>query len=46
MSIMGWTEMAAQRSSHTVDALRIEAARRIGTAVWPITGADAAVTVR
>lgn len=36
MSIMGWTEMAtAQRYSHAVDELRIEAARRMGGALWP-----------
>lgn len=36
MSIMGWTEMAtAQRYSHAVDALRVEAARRMGGALWP-----------
>jgi integrase len=33
-SIMGWTEMAtAQRYSHAVDELRVEAARRMGRAV-------------
>ena len=36
MSIMGWTEMAtAQRYSHAVDELRVEAARRMGGALWP-----------
>jgi integrase len=35
MAIMGWTEMAtAQRYSHAVDELRIEAARRMGDALW------------
>lgn len=35
MSIMGWTEMAtAQRYVHAVDALRREAARRMGDALW------------
>ena len=38
MAIMGWTEMAtAQRYSHAVDELRVEAARRIGAALWPGT---------
>ena len=38
MAIMGWTEMAtAQRYSHAVDELRMEAARRIGSALWPET---------
>ena len=46
MSIMGWTEMGtAQRYSHAVDELRIEAARRIGTALWPTLGAESALTV-
>ena len=36
MSIMGWTEMAtAQRYSHAVDELRVEAARRMGGTLWP-----------
>ena len=36
MAIMGWTEMAtAQRYSHAVDELRVEAARRMGAALWP-----------
>jgi integrase len=35
MSIMGWTEMAtAQRYTHAVDALRRQAARRIGALLW------------
>ncbi len=35
MAIMGWTEMAtAQRYSHAVDELRIEAARRMGRTLW------------
>ena len=38
MVIMGWTEMAtAQRYSHAVDELRVEAARRMGLALWPET---------
>ncbi|WP_407667894.1 tyrosine-type recombinase/integrase [Nostocoides jenkinsii] len=38
MAIMGWTEMAtAQRYAHAVDDLRVEAARQIGTALWPET---------
>lgn len=37
MAIMGWTEMAtAQRYVHVVDELRHEAARRVGTALWPV----------
>nr|WP_270888953.1 site-specific integrase [Pedococcus sp. 5OH_020] len=36
MAIMGWTEMAtAQRYAHAVDELRVEAARRMGAALWP-----------
>jgi integrase len=36
MAIMGWTELGtAQRYSHAVDELRVEAARRIGVALWP-----------
>lgn len=36
MAIMGWTEMAtAQRYAHAVDELKVEAARRMGSALWP-----------
>ena len=36
MAIMGWTEMAtAQRYSHVVDEMRLEASRRIGAVLWP-----------
>lgn len=36
MAVMGWTEMAtAQRYSHAIDELRVEAARRMGAALWP-----------
>lgn len=39
MAVMGWTEMAtAQRYSHAVDELRLEAARRMGAALWPGQG--------
>jgi hypothetical protein len=42
MAIMGWTEMAtAQRYAHAVDELRIEAARRMGAALWAQTPSDA-----
>lgn len=35
MAIMGWTEIStAQRYSHAVDELRVEAARRMGQALW------------
>lgn len=35
MSVMGWTEMAtAQRYTHAVDALRRQAARRMGDLLW------------
>ncbi|MEO3937583.1 tyrosine-type recombinase/integrase [Dermatophilaceae bacterium Soc4.6] len=46
MSIMGWTEMGtAQRYSHAVDELRVEAARRIGSALWPTVSTESALTV-
>lgn len=42
MAIMGWTEMAtAQRYSHAVDELRVEAARRMGETLWPSPTSDA-----
>ncbi|WP_241668323.1 site-specific integrase [Pedococcus bigeumensis] len=42
MAIMGWTEMGtAQRYSHAVDELRVEAARRRGESLWPAQTSDA-----
>ncbi len=42
MAIMGWTEMGtAQRYSHAVDELRVEAARRMGESLWPSQTSDA-----
>jgi integrase len=36
MDIMGWTEMAtAQRYAHAVDEMKVEAARRMGSVLWP-----------